>query len=206
MSRHDMVMRAKDMAAGWLRTFFVDRKGVAALEFALIAPLLFVLYLGTMEITQVMETNKKLSRVGSMVSDLVGQQGRDVYREDLDAIMMIGEAILKPYARSPISIVITGIEIDKFSQAKVKWSRKMVDDAFSRDAAKGAVTTVPDALNIPDTFLLRVTAMLDYRPIITWTADQKTSLGLTAAFDNISMGEAYHLRPRMTTEMDCPNC
>ena len=206
MSRHDMVMRAKDMAAGWLRTFFVDRKGVAALEFALIAPLLFVLYLGTMEITQAMETNKKVSRVGSMVSDLVGQQGREVYREDLDAIMMIGEAILKPYARSPVSIVITGIEIDKFSQAKVKWSRKMVDGIFSRDVAKGTATTVPNALNIPDTFLLRVTAMLDYRPIITWTADKKMSLGLTAAFDHINMEEAYHLRPRMTTEMDCPNC
>lgn len=206
MNRHDIVMRARSLVAGWLQAFFVNRKGVAAIEFALIAPLLFILYLGTMEVTQAMETNKKLSRVGSMVSDLVGQQGREVYKEDLDAIMMIGEAILKPYARSPVSIVITGIEIDKFSRAKVIWSRKMVDGDFSRDAARGSATTVPDDLNIPETFLLRVTAMLDYRPIITWTADQKTSLGLTAAFDNISMGEAYHLRPRMTMEMDCPNC
>lgn len=206
MNRRDTTRQGKGLAGGWLQDFCANRKGAAAVEFVLIAPLLFLFYFATMEVSQGMDMNKKVSRVGSMVSDLVGQQGREVYTEDLDAIMRIGEAILKPYARSPISITITGIDIDKNANAKVKWSRKMVDSKFSRDQVKGAVTTVPEDLAIPETFLLRITAKLDYRPIITWTADQRMALGLSRMFDNIKMEEAYNLRPRMTTEIDCNNC
>lgn len=206
-------MNERAVATGWrvrpgarLRAFFSNRRGVAAIEFALIAPLLLMLYFVTLEVAQGMDTNKKVSRVGSMVSDLVGQLGRTVYTQDLDAIMEIGEAVLKPYTRSRANIVITGIEVDKDSKVKVKWSRKLENGVFSRDVAKGTSTTVPDDLKIPQTFLLQVTARLDYRPIIAWTAEQKTSIGLLAAFDNIGMAEAYNLRPRMTADMECANC
>lgn len=206
MNSRDIARRGKGLVQGWLRAFGGNRKGAAAIEFALIAPLLFIFYFATMEVSQGVDTNKKVSRVGSMVSDLVGQQGREVYTADLDAIMAIGEAVLKPYTRSPISITITGIDIDKNSNVKVKWSRKMVGGAFSRDQVKGSDTTVPKDLLIPETFLLRVTANLDYLPMIAWTADQKMSLGISRLFDNINMSESYNLRPRMTTEIDCKNC
>lgn len=206
MNRHDIARMSQARPVKWLRAFFISRKGMAAVEFALIAPILLTLYFVTMEVSQGMDANKKVSRVGSMVADLVAQQGREVYRQDLDAIMRIGEAILTPYARSSLEIIITGIEIDKDSKVKVKWSRKMQDGVFSRDQIKGTLTTVADDLEIPETFLLRVTARLDYRPLITWTADQRASIGLFGGFDNIPMAEAYDLRPRMTSDMNCSDC
>lgn len=192
-------------AGAGLRAFFGNKRGVAAIEFALIAPLMLALYLVTLELAQGIETNKKVSRVGSMVADLVGQQGRTVYREDLDAIMAIGESILKPYERSQADIVITGIEIDKNKKATVKWSRKMKNGQFSSDQVKGAPVTVPMDLQLADTFLLRVTANLSYRPVIAWTAGEG-SFGFMKVVDNISMAETYNLRPRMTADMDCANC
>ena len=39
-----------------------DRRGVAALEFALIAPLLLSMYFVTMEVAQAIESNKKVGR------------------------------------------------------------------------------------------------------------------------------------------------
>lgn len=207
LERGNRIMKEHGIARfGRLGSFLRNRKGVAAIEFALIAPLLLTLYFVTLEVGQGMEVNKKVSRVGSMVSDLVGQQGRQVTTQDLDPIMAIGEAILLPYRRSRADIIITGIEIDRNSIARVKWSRKMENGNFSRDAPQGQITTVPDELKIPDTFLLRVTARLDYRPIISWTAEQRTSMGLLGGFDNIAMAETYNLRPRMTAEMDCTNC
>lgn len=206
MNRRDIATVSKGRAVKWLRAFCISRKGMAAIEFALIAPILLTLYFVTLEVAQGMDTNKKVSRVGSMVADLVAQQGREVYRQDLDAIMRIGEAILMPYDRSSLEIIITGIEIDKDSKVKVKWSRKMQDGTFSRDQIKGTLTTVTDDLKIPETFLLRVTARLDYRPLITWTADQRASMGLFGGFDNIPMAEAYDLRPRMTSDMNCSDC
>ena len=191
---------------GWLSAFLRNRKGMAAVEFALIAPLLLSLYFVTLEMSQGMEANKKVSRVGSMVADLVGQQGRNTDKQNLDAIMTIGEAILKPYTRSNADIIITGIDIDKNSKVKVRWSRKLENGEFSRDAVKDTITTVPDDLKIPDTFLLRVTVRLDYRPMIAWTVEQRTSMGLLGAFDNIRMAETYHLRPRMSDNMSCDDC
>lgn len=184
-----------------------NRRGVAAVEFAFIAPVLLAMYFVTMEVSQAIETSKKVSRIGSMVADLVTQQ-QTVVKADLEAIMKIGESTLQPYNRSTPKIIITAIQItdETTPQVKVVWSRKMVNGSYLVDAAPDTTTTVPAALKIAGTFLIRVESDLAYRPVITWAADSKKSLGLTAAFDNISMGETYYLRPRMSQTIPCGDC
>lgn len=191
-----------------LRALASDRRGVAAVEFAFIAPVLLSLYFVTMEVSQAIETNKKVSRVGSMVADLVTQQPSEVPRDELEAIMKIGGAILQPYNRSQPTITITAIYLtdENNPKAEVRWSRKMTGTSFGQGPAKKSITSVPDTLKIRDTFLIRVTSELDYRPVITWAAENKASLGLAAAFDRISMEETYYLRPRMTDKIDCKGC
>ena len=60
----------------WARAmrFCSDRRGVAAIEFAFIVPVLLIMYFVTMEASQAIETSKKVSRIGSMVADLITQQ------------------------------------------------------------------------------------------------------------------------------------
>ncbi len=187
--------------------FASDRRAVAALEFALIAPLLLSMYFVTMEVAQGIEANKKVGRVGSMVADLVTQQ-QETSKAELNAILAIGEATLQPYNRSEPTIIITAIEItdEVTPKVKVAWSRKLENGAFGIGPAKESVTTVPTALKIKGSFLVRVESKLEYEPVITWTADNKTSLGLSAAFDGISMDETYHLRPRMSQSVTCDDC
>jgi Flp pilus assembly protein TadG len=185
-----------------------DRTGVAALEFALIVPLLLALYLVTMEVAQAIEANKKVARVGAMVADLVTQMP-EITRSELEGVMRIGEATLQPYNRSSPSITITAFEVTDETTPKVKvvWSRKLVNGAFSTGLAKDVIVTdLPPALKIKGTFLVRVESSLAYRPVITWAASSKTTLGLTAAFDVISMKEIYYLRPRRSTSIPCGNC
>lgn len=184
-----------------------DRRGIAAVEFALIAPLMLCMYFVTMEISQGIETNKKVGRVGSMVADLITQQQR-ITKSEVDAIMKIAESIVQPYTRSSPKIIVTAIEVTDEATPKVKvaWSRKLVDGAYSRDANPGTDTTVPDALKVKGTFLIRVESELSYRPVITWSASQKTALGLASAFDGIEMGKAYFLRPRMSNTIPCDDC
>ena len=192
-----------------LAAFLRDRRGVAAIEFAFVAPLLMVLYFVTMEVTQAIETNKKVSRVGSMVADLVTQQSQETTKNVVEPIMQIGEAILLPYSRTRPVIEITGIEITKDAtpRAIVKWSRKMVNGSFLTGSSKGTeVKDVPAELKIADTFLVRVSAQLEYRPLIAWTAERRTNLGLLSAFDNVEMDEVYYLRPRMTKSINCTDC
>ncbi|MDX8444154.1 TadE/TadG family type IV pilus assembly protein [Mesorhizobium captivum] len=187
--------------------FCRDRQGVAAIEFAFIVPVLLIMYFITMEASQAIETSKKVSRIGSMVADLVTQQ-TTVKKADLDAIMKIGTSTLQPYNRSTPTIIITGIQItDEASpRVRVAWSRKLVGTTYSADALKDSITTVPATLNIRNTFLVRVESDLGYKPIITWSADGSKTLGLTSAFNNISMGETYYLRPRRGPTVPCSDC
>jgi Flp pilus assembly protein TadG len=184
-----------------------DRRGIAAIEFALIVPILLVMYFVTMEASQAIETNKKVSRIGNMVADLVTQQ-QSVVAADLDAIMKIGTSTLQPYNRSTPQIIITAIQVttDATPKVQVVWSRKVVNGVSSVDAAKNTNTTVPDSLKIAGTFLIRVESDLTYQPIITWSADNEKRLGLTSAFDKISMSETYYLRPRKSQTIPCSDC
>jgi Flp pilus assembly protein TadG len=197
------------ISALWARAmrFCIDRRGVAAIEFAFIVPVLLVMYFVTMEASQAIETSKKVSRIGSMVADLVTQQNT-ITKADLDAIMKIGTSTLQPYNRSTPKIIITAIQVttDPTPKVQVVWSRKLDNGASSADAAKDSITTVPTALKIAGTFLVRVESDLAYQPIITWSADSQERLGLTSAFSHISMGETYYLRPRRSTTVPCNDC
>ncbi len=195
------------LAARGVGSFLTDRRGVAAVEFAFIAPVLLSLYFVTMEVSQAIETNKKVGRIASMTGDLVAQQ-QSITKSGVDAIMQIGGSILQPYNRSSPTITVTAIRIsdDTTPKVTVDWSRKYSSSGFSQAAAKGSTTTVPSQLKIKGTYLIRVQSSLAYKPVITWAAEDKPALGLTAAFDGISMSETYYLRPRMSQEVSCTDC
>ncbi len=190
--------------------FHRDNKGVAALEFAFIAPVLLVMYFMTMEIGLGIEANKKVGRTASIVADLV-TQNQTITKGDLDAIMRLGEGTLQPYNRSAPEIRITAVQITNDPtnpRAIVVWARKAIGTTASAHTPANTDITgaIPVKLLIPDTFLIRVETMLEYKPVVTWTSEQKTATGMTSAFDNISMDETYHLRPRMSVTIPCTDC
>lgn len=188
--------------------FTGNKRGVAAIEFAFIAPVLLSLYFVTMEVSQAIETNKKVGRAASMIADLITQQHNTISKSELDAIMQIGASVMQPYARSNPEFIVTAIEITDETTPKVKvaWSRKLKNGTASADAAPGTNTTVPEKLKVKGSFLIRVATNLEYKPIITYSTEQKEGLGLSAAFDNISMSEKYHLRPRQSPTISCSDC
>ncbi|MER9298334.1 pilus assembly protein [Mesorhizobium sp. M0621] len=192
----------------WWRAsrFWSDRRGIAAVEFALIMPILLIMYFLTMEASQAIETSKKVSRIGSMVADLVTQQ-TSVVKADIDGIMKIGSVTLQPYNRSSPSITITAIQVSADgTKALVVWSRKLVAGVASPGAAATTETTVPASLKVANTFLVRAESNLGYIPVIAWTASDQQKLGLTSAFSNITMSETYYLRPRRSVAVTCGDC
>ena len=185
-----------------------DRRGVAAVEFALLAPILLCMYFMTLEASQAIETDKKVGRVGSMVADLVTQQ-QSIKVSELQAVMRIGKALLQPYNRSDPTIKVTGIQItdEAAPRSIVLWSQMLSGkETFGRAYTPATPTTVPEKLRIRNSFLVRVESELGYKPVIAWAASDAPSLGLTTAFNNIPMGETYYLRPRMTDLILCSDC
>lgn len=189
------------------RRFGLDRRGIAAVEFAFLAPILLVMYFMTMEASQAIETSKKVARLGSMVADLAGQITNSSTKSDLEGIMKLGQTALLPYARSAPTITITGVQLSSAATptATVTWSRKMVNGTFSQGLAVGSPVQIPPALAIQNTFLIKVDSSLAYQPVLAWVAGGNNALNLTA-FNGITMGESYLLRPRTLTKLDCTDC
>jgi Flp pilus assembly protein TadG len=201
-------LQEKMKRMGWaLSRLFKERRGVAAVEFALIAPLLLAFYFLTMEFSQAIDVNRKVGRLASQVGDLVTQQPW-ITASEVDAIMTVGEAVIQPYDRSKPVITLTAIEItaEPTPRALVVWSRRLENGQYRRALQPGSVTSVPSDLMVPDSFLIRAEADLNYLPVVLWTASGKQATGLLAAFDKITMGEHYYLRPRQSRTLPCSNC
>jgi Flp pilus assembly protein TadG len=181
-----------------------DRRGVAAVEFAMIVPILLLLYLGTMEISSGVSLNKRVARVAVTAADLVTQQS-EVDRKTLEGIMEIGASILFPYYADTPRITIAGIDVDEDHPegGQVVWARRMnKDGSFETGWTAGNFTWVPERLRIDDTFVVMVRVDLVYLPLITWVTDRDadgTPLG-------IDMSETYWFHPRLVEEIDCTNC
>lgn len=77
----------------YLQKFLNHDRGAAAIEMALIMPIMLVLYFGMVDITQFISLNRKVTAATSAVADLVGQQRpyalSSIITDDYNAAYMI---------------------------------------------------------------------------------------------------------------------
>lgn len=75
-------------------------KGSPAVEFALIAPVMILMYLGSSEICQAVVAKRKLTQVADTVSDLVGRSD-ELTSADVTAIRDVADDIMFPTPWNP---------------------------------------------------------------------------------------------------------
>lgn len=191
---------------GLLRRFRSNKDGIAAVEFAMIVPILLAMYLGTIEISTGITVNKRVARVSSTVADLVTQQST-VTKGTLDDILEIGAAIMQPYTADKPKITVIGVDVNStYPQGgKVSWSRVYDKGTFKAGAAKNADTIVPANLRIDGTFVVMVQTDIEYRPVVTWVIGSKTD-NSGNSYTALDMMERYFLRPRLSATVDCSDC
>ncbi len=196
------ILKKSHDAAGRFRR---DERGVAAIEFCFIAPLLITIWLGTMEISQGIEVNKKVGRSASMIGDIITQEEVQTVAQ-IDDILKVGAAVLQPYNRDAPRITVTEIFINPALAATVVWSRRGDGGSFSRPYAPNApVTTLPANLKIANTYIIRVETQLEYLPLTSWTI-KKNKTGGQGAYASVNMAETYYLRPRPGADVECTGC
>ncbi|GHC67115.1 TadE/TadG family type IV pilus assembly protein [Limoniibacter endophyticus] len=177
------------------RRFASDRRGVAVVEFAIIAPLLIMIYLMMVEASQAIDTNKKLDRSAYMVADLITQQS-SISRQDIDAVLTLGRNLLRPYDRSVAQISVAMYKKDGGS-GKMEWW-----NATDISHKPVAVDPSPPTSLADGDLYLKAAVDLRYKPILTYNNSQD-SLNLTNF--NISMGSTRVLVPRMDNT-ECADC
>jgi Flp pilus assembly protein TadG len=159
-----------------------DRSGVAAVEFALLLPIMLSLYFGAVEIGDAYTIDRKVTHITSSLADLV-TQSRTISNADMDNILDATASIITPYDDGLLRIKVSGVSIDADGKATVAWSDARNDTPLAKDS----VITLPAAVNEPNTFVVTAEVHYTYTPMIGYV--------LTGSFD---MKDQFYLRPRLT--------
>ena len=176
-----LVQAARNFAAiaGRLRG---DVRGVSAVEFALMAPLMLTMYLGSVEISQGVSASRKVTLVTRTVADLVAQV-TSINNTDMTNTLNAATAVIAPFSSSNLRVVVSSVTIDSTGKATVAWS----DTRNGTARAKGSTITLPTALAVPNSSLIFSEVQFNYTPTVGYVIS-----GTLALKDQI------YMRPRLS--------
>ncbi len=149
-------------AARGLRRALSDRRGVSAIEFALLAPALIFLYVASVELGNALTISRRTSAVASTAADLAAQV-KTVSSADLADITSAASSILTPYSTTPLKIVLTSVVADDKNATKVDWSCSY-DGGAPR--AKSSVVTLPAGLTQANSSVIMAEVTYAFTPLL----------------------------------------
>lgn len=180
-----------------------DDRGNAAVEFAIIVPLMLTMFFGMIEFSSAVAVDRKISMLTQGLADLASRYD-SVNDTDIANFFTIGAAMLTPYSATPLKTTITEIYIDPSTGvARAQWSKG--------DAVRGAGSTVPvpadliarDTQNkiIPNQYLIFTESSYLYKPAV----------GYVMGIAGVPLSDKIYMRPRVadcvlynTTSGSCP--
>lgn len=142
-----------------LARFVTARRGVAAVEFAMLLPVMMTLFLGSVEITTGVSIQRKLNIAARSLSDLASQYTA-IDSSEMTDILNASSDIIAPYAAANMKSVISELSIDGQGNATVVWSATLNGTART----VGQSVTVPTNLDVPNTYLLLGETAYSYNP------------------------------------------
>jgi Flp pilus assembly protein TadG len=93
-------------AGALLRRWKADAAGLAAIEFAFIAPMMGVMFIGSVELSQAIIVDRRVTQIASTTADLVARAETQIAQSDITDIMKAGSFIMAPYNQNPLQIVM----------------------------------------------------------------------------------------------------
>jgi len=172
----------------FLHRFKRDQRGVSAVEFAFIAPVLIVVYFSVADLCQAMLAERKVSHAASAVGDLVSQVGT-IDGPGLTQVYDAASSILAPFSTTPMQIRVTSVVTDVNDKATVAWSC----GDHTTPLAVGATVALPANLLGANQSVIMSEMVYTYISPINYV------------FTNaITFDQVFYLRPRMTATVANP--
>lgn len=158
-----------------------NNSGLAAIEFAMIFPLMGMMLLGTYEFSAGVAIDRKVTIMARTLSDLTSQN-TSVTDAQFTNFFNAGKAIMTPYASTPVEGTITELYINPSTlKARVQWSKGVAP------RSAGDIVEIPDALKIGGTYLIFSEVKYKYVPSVAWFINK---------VNGITLSDVSYTRPR----------
>jgi Flp pilus assembly protein TadG len=174
------------MAARLMR----DRRGIAAVEFAVIVPIMLVLFFGVVEITNGISAYRDVSIMAHTTSDLT-TQSLSVQDSDLTNFFSASTGILYPFVTSStdpkLKQSIAELWVNPGLQARVQWA---VNSDGSAANPPGTIVTIPVSLQVANTYVIYSSASYLYVPT--------GGIGYVMKASGVTLSDSAYTRPRLS--------
>ena len=192
--------------------FLRCRKGIAAVEFAFIVPIMLCMFIGVVELSQAITVDRRVSHVASSTADLVARQ-RNVTTSILNDYMTIIDNLMAPYSDTPLKLTIASVYNTKAAPTtnSVCWVYHRGDT--TANAADAAITAGGTYAGLPanlldaagGTSVIMVKAAYLYQPVLFFrSANTKLQGAQISSFvgsAGINMTETFYLKPRLQSSV-----
>ena len=168
-----------------IRRLHDDRKGVAAVEFALIAPIMLVMLIGLFECGYALTVDRRTTQVASAIAELTARApATGLTSADVASLMLIGNQLMKPYPVAPLTVKVVSAKVNATLQIVVDWS---LDSSGGTPYARNSSYATPAGLivNAGDSVILAEASYLYTPPVIHYF--------LPSSF---TLKETFYLKPR----------
>jgi Flp pilus assembly pilin Flp len=172
---------------------FRDRcDGVAAIEMALIFPVMIILYFGLVDVTNLLSANRRVTIAASTIADLVTQMATSMKKSDLSGFYKAVQPIMDPFPSTKVGIQISSYRIVGGSVKRI-WHEESGPSCGAAPADLSKFNSLMTGGN--DIVLTRVCVTM--KPIVGKMVGFKPEYTLT---------EQFALRPRQSQTLDCAEC
>lgn len=174
-----------------LRALSRDRRGVSAVEFALLMPILMLLYFGVVELTQGAMTSQRAAHTASTVGDLVAQN-TSVTSAEVTDIFSVGNTVMYPYPTATLQMRVSSLTADANGAVKVVWSQAQGMTKLQPGSTVGGLPA--NVINANESVVMSE-ARYTYTSVFGQVLPQP-----------ITFSNAYYLRPRLSPQVTCADC
>jgi Flp pilus assembly protein TadG len=143
------------------RKLLRDRRGLAATEFAMLVPLMLVVFVGVSEVGQAISISRKVTITVRTVTDLVTQYSA-LSTSDMTNLLNAASQVIAPYPSSNLTITVSEVQTDSKSNATVTWSSAVNGTAYTN----GQKVTLPSGISQPNVTVIWGQVHYAYTPVL----------------------------------------